>query len=311
MKVVVTDQVFPSVEIERQLLATIGADLVIADGTPEGVAELAEDADGLLNTYLPIDADLLGRLHHLRIVARYGIGVDNVDVAAAARAGITVTNVPDYSVQEVAAHALAMILALSRRLPSADALVRSGGWGITSLRPIRRLSALTFGLVGYGRIARRLAASIDALDGTIIVHDPYLRSEPDGPRLVTLDDLVSQSDVISVHAPLTEGTRALFDARRFAQMRPGAIFVNTSRGPLVVLADLVEAVRSGHLGGAGLDVFETEPPGAGPLDGVPNLLLSPHMAYYSEESLQESQRKAATQVVKALTGEPVDYPVAP
>ncbi len=162
MKVVVTDQVFPSVEIERRLLASIGADLVIADGTRDGVAELAADADGLLNTYLPLDADLLGRLHQLRVVARYGIGVDNVDVAAAARAGITVTNVPDYSVQEVAAHALAMILALSRHLPAADALVRSGGWGIETLRPIRRLSELTFGLVGYGRIARRLAASIAA-----------------------------------------------------------------------------------------------------------------------------------------------------
>ncbi len=128
---------------------------------------------------------------------------------------------------------------------------------------------------------------------------------------MTLDELLAGSDVISVHAPLTEGTRGLFDARRFAQMRPGAIFVNTSRGPLVVLDDLADALRSGHLGGAGLDVFEKEPLANGLIDGVPNLLVSPHMAYYSEESLQESQRKAATQVLKALTGEPVDYPVSP
>ena len=311
LKVVVTDQVFPSVDIEREILAGIGADLVVADGTSQGVADVAADADGILNTYFPVDAELLARLPRVRVVARYGIGVDNVDVAAAAKAGVTVTNVPDYSVEEVAAHALAMILALCRRLPSADALVRSGAWGIQSLRPIRRLSAMTFGLVGYGRIARRLAASIDALGGSLLVHDPFLRPAPDGPHLVSLEDLITGSDVISVHAPLTADTRALFDARRFAQMRTGAIFVNTSRGPLVVLADLLDALRSGHLGGAGLDVFENEPPASGLIDDVPNLLVSPHMAYYSEESLRESQRKAATQVLKALTGQPVDYPVTP
>jgi D-3-phosphoglycerate dehydrogenase len=311
LKVVVTDQVFPSVDIERQLLDGIGVDLVIADGTREDVVRQARDADGLLNTYLPIDAELIRACERLRIIARYGIGVDNVDVAAATDAGIVVTNVPDYSVEEVAAHALAMILALCRRLPSADALVRTGGWGISALRPIRRLSAMTFGLVGYGRIARRLASSINALGASIVVHDPFLGSGADGPELLSLEDLLDRSDVVSVHAPLTDDTRALFNARRFAQMRPGAIFVNTSRGPLVVLGELIEALRSGHLAGAGLDVFESEPLPVGLIDDVPNLLVSPHMAYYSEESLQESQHKAATQVVKALTGEPVDYPVAP
>ena len=170
---------------------------------------------------------------------------------------------------------------------------------------------MTFGLVGYGRIARRLGTSIDALGASIIVHDPFLGSGADGPQVMSLDDLLDQSDVVSVHAPLTDDTRALFNTRRFAQMRTGSIFVNTSRGPLVVFRDLVEALRSGHLGGAGLDVFESEPLAMGLVDDVPNLLVSPHMAYYSEESLRESQHKAATQVLKVLTGEPVDYPVAP
>jgi D-3-phosphoglycerate dehydrogenase / 2-oxoglutarate reductase len=308
-KVVVTDQVFPSVETERRMLAEVDADLVVADGTRQGVASMAADADALLNTYLPIDEDLLAQLTRCRIVARYGIGVDNIDLRAAARRGITVTNVPDYSVEEVAAHALAMILALLRRLPTADALVRDGTWSIDPLRPIRRISGLTFGLVGYGRISRRLGASIAALGGRLVAHDPYLRPGDGLPPLVSLDELLEMSDVVSIHAPATAETRGLFDAARLARMRRGTILVNTSRGPLVVLSALMGALRSGHLGGAGLDVFEHEPPDPGDLANVPGLLLSPHMAYYSEESLAESQRKAATQVVKVLTGQPPDYAV--
>ena len=308
-KVVVTDQVFPSVDIERSLLAEIDAELKVADGTPPGVLALAADADGLLNTYLPIDAELVSKLRRCKIVARYGIGIDNIDVEAASRAGITVTNVPDYSVQEVAAHALAMMLSLARRLPLADALVRDGKWGIDQLRPLRRLSGMTFGLVGYGRIARQLSLSIRALGGNLLVHDPYLRPADGLPTLVSLDELVERSDVISIHAPATPETRGMFDAARISRMRRGALLINTSRGPLVVLADLIEALRSGHLGGAALDVFEKEPPDAARLRDVPNLLLSPHMAYYSEDSLKESQHKAATQVVKVLKGEAPDYPV--
>jgi D-3-phosphoglycerate dehydrogenase len=270
---------------------------------------MASDADGILNTYLPMTADLIGRLPRARIIARYGIGVDNVDLDAASRAGITVTNVPDYSVQEVAAHAVALMLGLIRRIPQADSLVRSGAWGIDGLRPIRRISELTFGLIGLGRIARQVAASIEALGGRLIASDPFVGPAPGLPTLVSLDDLIADSDIISVHAPLTPETRGLFDATRLARMRRGAILVNTARGPLVVLDDLVESLRSGHLGGAGLDVFDTEPLDPSRIAGVPNLLVTPHMAYYSEESLLESQRKAATQVVKVLTGLDPDYPI--
>jgi D-3-phosphoglycerate dehydrogenase len=310
-KVVVTDQVFPSTDIEREILAGIGATLDVADGTRDGVLRSAVDADALLNTYLPIDREMLASIPNCRIVARYGIGVDNVDLAAAAERGITVTNVPDYSVEEVAAHALAMMLALLRRLPAADARVRAGGWGLDGLRPIRRLSTLTFGLVGYGRIARRVAASITTLGGRILVADPFVTSVGDGAELVSLDDLFARSDVVSIHAPATPDTRGMCDAVRISRMRPGAILVNTSRGPLVVLDDVVAALREGRLGGAALDVFVPEPPDAAALADVPNLLLTPHMAYYSEEALEESQRKAATQVVKVLTSEPPDYPVRP
>jgi D-3-phosphoglycerate dehydrogenase len=269
----------------------------------------AAGADAILNTYLPIDAATVAALSRCKIVARYGIGVDNVDVKAAAAAGITVTNVPDYSIQEVAAHALALILALLRKVPQSDAKIRAGGWGLDGLRPMRRVSTLTFGLVGYGRIARQLAKSIEALGGAIVVHDPYVTAAPGIPPLLSLDELLERSDVVSVHAPLTPDTRGLINAAAIAHMRPTAVLVNTSRGPLVVLEAVTAALREGRLAGAGLDVFDVEPLDAGRISDVPNLIVTPHTGYYSEESIAESQRKAATQVIKVLTGVPPDYPV--
>ena len=182
-KVVVSDQVFPSVEIERDLLAGIDAELTVATGDIESVLAVAADADAILNTYLPWDADSIVRLTKCKIIARYGIGFDNVDLAAASQTGIVVTNVPDYSVEEVATHALALILASLRKVVIADDSVRSGTWSIDNFRPIRRLSTLTIGLVGYGRIARRIAAPLEALGAEIIAHDPYLRPDPDLPPL--------------------------------------------------------------------------------------------------------------------------------
>jgi D-3-phosphoglycerate dehydrogenase len=310
-RVVVSDQVFPSVEVERAMLAEIDADLDVSDGTVDGLIARAADADAVLTTYLPLDASTIEQLPKLRVIARYGIGVDNVDVANAISRGITVTNVPDYSVQEVAAHALALILGLIRKVPQSGAKVRAGGWGLDGLRPIRRVSGLTFGLVGYGKIARRLQRSIEALDAPVIAYDPYVTAAPGLPPLLPLDELLERSDVVSVHAPLTPETRGLIDAAALARMPEGSILVNTSRGPLVVLEAVLDALRSGHLAGAGLDVFDREPLDPVRIEGVPNLIVTPHTGYYSEESIAESQRKAATQVVKALTGQPVDYPVRP
>jgi D-3-phosphoglycerate dehydrogenase len=308
-RVVVTDQVFPDVTIERELLAEIDADLQVASGDREAVQKAAADADGLLNTYLPLDAEFLGQLSRCRVIARYGIGVDNVDLDAARAAGIVVTNVPDYSVEEVAAHTLAMLLSLLRRLPESDATVRSGGWGVDTVRPIERLSEQTVGLVGYGRIARRLAASLRVLGMSLLVHDPFIEVSDEGVRAVGLGELLRESDAVSLHAPLTPETRGLIGREQLEQMRRHAVLVNTSRGPLVRLEDLLEALRSGQIRAAGLDVFESEPPDAAKFEGVPGLLLSPHTAFYSEASIRESQRKAATQVRKVLTGEPPDYQV--
>jgi D-3-phosphoglycerate dehydrogenase / 2-oxoglutarate reductase len=308
-KVVVSDQVFPSVEVERELLAGIDAELTVADGDVESVLAMAADADAILNTYLPWNADSIGRLEKCRIIARYGIGFDNVDLKAAADAGIVVTNVPDYSVEEVATHALALILASLRKVAVADASVRSGTWSIDNFRPIRRLSTLTVGLVGYGRIARRIASPLEALGAGVIAHDPYLQPGPDLPPLLELDTVLARSDIISLHLPLTDETRGIVGADALARMKPTAILINTSRGPLVDFDALAAALRDGTIAAAGLDVFDVEPLDASRIDGVPNLVVTPHMAYYSEEALAESQRKAATQVIKVLTGEKPDYQV--
>ncbi|HEY6635448.1 MAG TPA: C-terminal binding protein [Acidimicrobiia bacterium] len=308
-KVVVSDQVFPSVELERRLLAGIDAELVVASGGVDEVLVLAADADAILNTYLPWSAGSIARLEKCRIIARYGIGFDNVDLAAARDAGIVVTNVPDYSVEEVATHALALILASLRKVVAADRSVRSGEWGVDQFRPIHRLSTLTVGLVGYGRIARRIAAPLEALGASIVAHDPYLQSGPGLPPLHTLDEVLEMADIVSLHLPLTEETRGIIGVTALANVKEGAILVNTSRGPLVDLDALGEALRSGRMAAAALDVFDIEPVDPSRLQEIPNLIATPHMAYYSEEALQESQRKAATQVIKVLTGEPPDYQV--
>ena len=308
-KVVVSDQVFPSVDVERGLLADIDAELVVASGDVDSVLGIASDADAILNTYLPWTGDSIGRLEKCRIIARYGIGFDNVDLEAASNAGIVVTNVPDYSVEEVATHALALILASLRKVNVADASVRSGVWSIDNFRPIRRLSTLTVGLVGFGRIARRIAAPLAALGAEIIAHDPYLQPGADFPPLLGLDALLAQADIISLHLPLTDETRGLIGDSAIDKMKPDAILVNTSRGPLVDLGAVTRALTESRLGAAGLDVFDVEPLDAARIAGVPNLIVTPHMAYYSEQALEESQRKATTQVIKVLTGEMPDYQV--
>jgi D-3-phosphoglycerate dehydrogenase len=187
--------------------------------------------------------------------------------------------------------------------------MRSGTWSIDNFRPIRRLSTLTVGLVGYGRIARRIAAPLAALGARIVAHDPYLNAGPDLPPLLDLDAVLAEADIVSLHLPLTDETRGMIDADALAGMKEGAILVNTSRGPLVDLDAVTSALREGRLGAAGLDVFDVEPLDPARVEGVPNLIVTPHMAYYSEEALAESQRKAATQVVKVLTGQQPDYQV--
>jgi D-3-phosphoglycerate dehydrogenase / 2-oxoglutarate reductase len=309
-RVVLTDQVFPDVELERELLAEVDAELIVPQGGRDEVLREAETADALLNTYLPIGRDDIARLANTRIIARYGIGVDNIDLAAAKERGIVVTNVPDYCVEEVAVHTLLLILASVRRLPQSLAAATRPQWTLDGLRPIPRMSELTIGIVGLGRIGRRVVELLRPIGARLIGYDPYAGASIDGIEVVpSLEALLGQSDVVSLHVPMSDATRGLISREQLGQMRRSAILVNTSRGGLVRTADLADALRDGTIAGAAVDVLEKEAADAGAIVGLPGALVTPHVAYYSEASLRESQRKAATQIVRVLTGQSPEYAV--
>lgn len=313
--VVVTDHVFPHLDTETELLAAAGHELRFGGNinTPEEVVAAAAEADGILNCYAPIPAEVIRSLSRCRVIARYGIGLDTIDISEATAKGIVVTNVPDYCIDEVSDHALALILSLVRRVVVLDRSVRAGGWDLAPARPVHRLRGRTLGLVGFGRIARRLAEKTAAIGFRTIAHDPYVPAESmasAGVEAVDLDQVLAESDVVSIHAPLTEGSRHLIGLPELRRMKPGAFLVNTSRGPLVDLEALRTVMEEGQLAGVGLDVLETEPPDPDdPLLRHPGVVVTPHAAFYSEEATVEQQRKAAEQVVAALAGEMPVYAV--
>jgi D-3-phosphoglycerate dehydrogenase len=314
-RVVVTDHVFADLDTERDLLGAAGHELVFEGNVtaPGDVRARVAGADAVLNCYTAMPREVIEALDGCRIIARYGIGIDTIDLDAATARGILVTNVPDYCIDEVSDHALALILALTRGVARLDRSVRGGSWSTADAPPIHRMRGRVLGLVGFGRIARALAVKAAAIGFRVVASDPYVVDElvrEAGVEPRSLEDLFAEADVLSIHAPLTEGTRHLIGADAIARMKPGAIVVNTSRGPLVDRAALLEALESGRLGGAGLDVLETEPPDPGdPLLTHPNVVVTPHAAFMSIESVAELRRKAAEQVVIALAGDTPPYAV--
>jgi D-3-phosphoglycerate dehydrogenase len=269
--------------------------------------EIAADADALLNCYAQLQGDLIRSLRRCRVIARYGIGVDTVDVAAASTAGIMVTNVPDYCIDEVSDHALALMLALVRGLVRAVPATRAGTWDLATVRPLRRLRGQTLALIGFGRIGRAVAAKSAPLGLRILAYDPYLAPDAiraGGAEPADLPSALREADILSIHAPLTSETRHLIDAAALEQMKSSAFLVNTARGALVDTRALTAALEAGRLAGAALDVLESEPPpGDLELLRLPNVILTPHSAFYSEESLIESQTRAAEEVARVLRGE--------
>ena len=258
-------------------------------------------------------ARVIENLHRCKIIARYGIGVDNVDLAAATQAQILVTNVPDYCIDEVSDHALALLLALARRIVGANGAVKAGAWDVVAHAGIRRLRGQTLGLIGFGRIAKALASKVQALGMKVLVYDPYL--EPvaiahHGAEAGSLDRILADADAISIHVPLSEETHNLIGERELARMKPTAFLINTSRGGIVDEGALAIALKESRLGGAALDVLAVEPPPHDhPLRQAPNIILTPHLAFYSRESVIELQTKAAQEVARALRGEPPRSPV--
>ena len=313
--VAVSDSVFPNLDPARAALSKIGAELRLAEGPDaEAVLQVARDADALMATYAKITAEMIGQMKRCRIISRFGIGVDNVDIAAATAAGIVVTKVPDYCIDEVSDHAMALLLAAARKIPFSNARVQAGRWEMRAVVPIHRLRGGVLGLVGFGRIPQLVAPKAKAFGLTVVAYDPYVPKEvlaSAGVEGVTFAELLKRSDYISIHTPLMPETNRLFRAEVFAQMKPTAYLINTARGPIIDEADLARALDAGQLAGAALDVMTQEPPTGSPLFGRDNVILTPHTSFYSEESLVDLQTKAAEEVVRVISGQPARNPVNP
>jgi D-3-phosphoglycerate dehydrogenase len=314
--VAVTDSVFPSLDPAMAALKRLDPEVRMAkSGAAEDILAVARDADAVLVTYAKLPGDLLRQLKRCKVIGRFGLGVDNIDVPVATECGITVTYVPDYCLHEVSDHAMALLLALARKIPFSDRLVQTGRWEMPAVVPIRRLHGQVLGLVGFGNIPRAVAPKAKAFGLRVVTHDPYVSGDvlaAAGVENVSFDDLLAMSDFVSVHAPLLPATRALFNAQAFAKMKKGALLINTARGPLVDEAALVAALDAGRLGGAALDVVAAEPlAGDSALKGRANVILTPHTAFYSVEALEELQTKCATDVARVLSGEKPVYPVKP
>jgi D-3-phosphoglycerate dehydrogenase len=315
-RVVVTDQAFGNVDQEAATAKRFGATFAeYACGTEEETREAVCGADVVFVNFAPMTADVLRVLAPGAVVIRYGVGVDNVDLAAARQLGLAVANVPDYGSDTVADHAAACLLALLRKLPLYNHAIRSDGWcSPTRFAPVRGFASTTVGLIGTGRIGLALHSRIQGFGFTVVAHDPYADRDAMATRsltLVDLPDLLATAHAISLHAPLTEQTRHVIDADALRQMRPGAVVVNTSRGGLVDSEALADALETGHLSGAALDVYETEPlPADSRLRTLHGVILTPHAAFYSDDSVANLQRLAAEEAARALRGEDLRCRVA-
>lgn len=314
--VLVTDYTWSSTEPEARVLAEVDASLVIAEtGSEQELVKLVPEADAILTCFAHVTPKVVRAGKKLQIIGRYGIGVDNIAVDQATELGIPVTNVPAYCLDEVAEHALAFFFSLARHICSYDSAVRAGNWELETGMPIFRMAGRTLGILGFGKIGQTLATKARGLGFKLIAHDPFL---PAGvfvrhqTESVSLDELFSRADFLSIHMPLSAQTRHMVNRDLLRQMKPTAFLVNTSRGGVIDQSALLLALHEGWLAGAGLDVFEPERlvPGH-PLLNAPNLLTTPHVAFYSEESVVELETQAAQNVADLLAGRRPDHVVNP
>jgi len=305
-KVVTTDTLKPVIP-EEAILRENGASLIYGDCKTEAeLIELAQDADAIINTYARLTAKVINSLRRCQVIVRRGIGYDNVDVEAATAKSIPVVNVPDYCTNEVADHVIALLLCTARRVIPTRDQVRSGGWDFRQFLPIPALKDCTLGLVGFGKVARAVAERAKCFGLKVQTSDPFISTEftsEHGVKLVSLEELLSSSDFISVHVPLTNDTRGMLSKREFGMMKPSAVFINTSRGPVVDEEALREALESEKIAFAALDVMIQEPPMPdNPLLGIDNVIITPHFAWYSERSARVLGEKAAKEIVRVLKG---------
>jgi phosphoglycerate dehydrogenase-like enzyme len=309
MKILITDYDFPDIELEQALYRAAGVEVVSAQcRTEDEVIEASAGCQGLLVQYAPVNAKVFAARPEIRIASRYGAGFDTIDLDDAKKHGVWVANSPDYGVGEVATHALAMTLTLVRHIAFYDRDVKAGNWHYTSAGKIQRVGDMTLGIVGLGRIGKRMAHIARNSFRRVIACDPYI-IDGDFPAYVERvgrEQLFEQADAITLHVPLNDETRGMINSGLLGRMKQGSVLVNTARGAVVNVEDLLAALDSGRLDGAALDVLPVEPPASDArVLKHPRLLLTPHAAFYSEVAAKELRRKAAQNLIDwARTGRP-------
>ena len=319
-KVVITDYDFGDVDVERNILESVGAEVIALQSKSEDdLIDAARDCAAMINQYARVGARTIGHMQQCEVIARYGVGVDIVDVEAATASSILVTNVRDYCIEEVADHAIAMWLTLARKLPQYDRATHAGVWQWQSGKPIYRTRGRTLGVVSLGKIGQAIAIRAQAFGVTVIAYDPYIAASIAADlnvEIVNKAELLARSDYLLMQAPMTPDTHHFLSDEEFAAMKPEAIIVNTGRGPTIDNKALYRALTEGHIGAAALDDPEEEPakraswsPSDNPLFTLPNVLVTPHSAYYSEESILTARETAASEVARVLTRREPNFPV--
>jgi D-3-phosphoglycerate dehydrogenase len=308
MKIVIIDSNLGAIDLERSVADKYGFEIDKPKQcrTEDDVISVVKDADAIVVQYAPVSRRVIDAAPRLKAVSEYGTGVDGIDIEACTERGIAVSNVPDYCWEEVSDHAVALALSLDRGIVRLDRAIREGDYSLTSVKPLKRLSKRVFGVVGLGRIARAAALKARGVGyqvvGTDIAFKPGSVTD-DGIPVLTFDEVLRQSDIVSVHVPLMSATRHLINRDTLAKMKPEAAIVNTSRGGIVDTEAIIEALENGTIRGAALDVFETEPlPKSHPLCALDNVILTPHAGYYSEDSLYELKTRPVENASEVLAG---------
>ncbi len=311
MKVVVTDYNLGDLAIEKAYCDKAGFELVgMVSGSEQERIDLVRGADAVITQFAPVNEAVINAMDKARVIVRYGIGVDNVDLKAAAARGIPVCNVPDYCIDEVADHAVAMILDTTRKITANNLKVKNGAWGLAvPLNQMFTLKYMTVGMAGFGRIGREVAARLKAFKAKVLVYDPPVDPaviKAAGCEPATLDDILTKSDLITLHCPSNEHTKQMINAQSIAKMKDGVLFVNSSRGTLVKTDDLVAALKSGKISAAALDVTDPEPPDLkGELVGLPNVIINSHVASVSAEAVKNLRESVVKTAAIAMRGEPL------
>lgn len=309
-KVAITDYTFPDLEIEKSILDPIAQVVAGQCKTPAELIELVQSADAVITQFAPVNAAVIDSMQCAKVIVRYGIGVDNVDLQAAKRKGIPVCNVPDYCIDEVADHTLAFILSMTRQVVPNALAIREGKWGLASdLSSMRTLKDQCVGVVGFGRIGREVVGRLRAFKPRILVFDPAVdpaQIESLGAQAASLDELLSKSDIVTLHCPSTPQTKKLLNRDSIATMKQGSLVVNLARGDLIDTPSMVEALQSGRWSGAAIDVCDPEPiPADSPLRSMPNVIAASHIASASPKAVRKLRESAAIHAANALKNLPL------